>query len=185
MLFLEGFGGIADEMKILLITYYFPPCGGAAVQRWLRFIRILTQKGVQLKVVTTLDGDYPYRDESLLSEIPPSVQIYRSKPFSFSKLWSFLGQKELPYGSLQNKENDSILKKILYWLRLNFIVPDMRIGWNPAAYKSALRVLRQDKFDYIITTGPPHSTHLVGGNKKTLCIQWRTDFRDPMAEIII
>lgn len=184
MLFLEGFGGIADEMKILLISYYFPPCGGAAVQRWLRFIRILAKKGVQLKVVTTLDGDYPYRDESLLSEIPPSVQVYRSKPFSFSKLWQFLGQKELPYGSLQNKEYDSILKKILYWLRLNFIVPDMRIGWNPAAYKSALRVLRQDKFDYIITTGPPHSSHLVGWKlKKRYGIQWRTDFRDPMAEI--
>ena len=171
-------------MKILLITYYFPPCGGASVQRWLRFIRALTKKGVDIYVVTTLNGDYPYLDESLVAKIPSSVMVYRSKPLRFGKLWNILGQKELPYGSLQNKASDSPLKKILYWLRLNFIVPDMRIGWNPSAYKNALQVLRQDKIDYVITTGPPHSTHLVGMKlKKHFGIQWRTDFRDPMSEI--
>ncbi|MDI9572741.1 MAG: glycosyl transferase, partial [Candidatus Cloacimonadota bacterium] len=60
-------------MKILLITYYFPPCGGASVQRWLRFIRALTKKGVDIYVVTTLNGDYPYLDESLVAKIPSSV----------------------------------------------------------------------------------------------------------------
>ena len=171
-------------MKILLLTYYFPPCGGACVQRWLRFIRALTKKGVDIYVVTTLNGDYPYTDESLLAKIPSSVKVYRSKPLKFSKLWHFFGQKELPYGSLQNKKTDSFGKKVLYWLRLNFIVPDIRIGWNPSAYKNALKVLCQDKIDYVITTGPPHSTHLVGLKlKKHFGVQWRTDFRDPMSEI--
>ncbi|HQB49142.1 MAG: glycosyl transferase [Candidatus Cloacimonetes bacterium] len=171
-------------MKILLITYYFPPCGGAAVQRWLRFINALDKKGVEIFVVTTLDGDYPYRDESLLSKIPATVKVLRSKPISFGKLWNILGQKELPYGSLQNKTTDKPLQKFLYWLRLNVIVPDLRIGWNPAALKSAVQVLRTNKIDYVITTGPPHSTHLIGLKlKKRYNIQWRTDFRDPMSEI--
>jgi hypothetical protein len=171
-------------MKILLITYYFPPCGGAAVQRWLRFINALDKKGVEIFVVTTLDGDYPYRDESLLSKIPATVKVLRSKPISFGKLWNILGQKELPYGSLQNKTTDKPLQKFLYWLRLNVIVPDLRIGWNPAALKSAVQVLRTNKIDYVITTGPPHSTHLIGLKlKKRYNIQWRTDFHDPMSEI--
>ncbi|MEN6445336.1 MAG: glycosyl transferase, partial [Candidatus Cloacimonas sp.] len=171
-------------MNILLLTYYFPPCGGAAVQRWIRLIKALDKQGVKIYVVTTLAGDYPYLDESLLSQIPASVKVYRSKPIRFGKFWRILGQKELPYGSLQNKKNDKPLKKLLYWLRLNLIVPDLRIGWNPSAYKTALNVLQQNKIDFVITTGPPHSTHLVGLRlKKRYGIQWRTDFRDPMSEI--
>ncbi len=171
-------------MKILLISYYFPPCGGAAVQRWLRFSRALVKQGHSLTVITTQDGDYPYRDESLLDRIPSSVKILRSKPLGFSKLWMKLGQNQLPYGSLQTDKQDSTIKKLLYWLRLNLVVPDLRIGWNPSAFRLAEYELKLDRYDYVITTGPPHSTHLIGLKlKRKYGNEWRTDFRDPMSEI--
>jgi len=171
-------------MKLLLITYYFPPCGGAAVQRWLRFIKALHRKNVQVTVITTFEGDYPYTDESLIKSIPPDLKVLRCKPLGFSQLWKALGQKELPYGSLQNKAKDTFVKKVLFWLRLNLVVPDMRIGWNRAAYKLARQELMADKYDCVITTGPPHSTHLVPLIlKKKLGFRWIADWRDPWSGI--
>ena len=171
-------------MKILLLSYYFPPCGGAAVQRWLRFSRALVKQGHSLTVITTEDGDYPYMDESLLAKLPPKLKVLRSRPLGFGRLWSILGQKHLPYGSLRTEIRDSFITKLLYWLRLNLIVPDLRIGWNPSAYKLAEKELKADRYDYVISTGPPHSTHLIGLKlKRRYGIQWRTDFRDPMSDI--
>lgn len=171
-------------MRILLISYYFPPCGGASVQRWLRFSRALVNKGHSLTVITTKDGDYPYRDDSLLAKIPSQVRVLRSKPWSFGSLWKAFGKKELPYGSLNTDKHDSYFTRLLYWLRINLIVPDLRIGWNPSAFKLAEYELKLNKYDYIITTGPPHSTHLIGLKlKKRFKLEWRTDFRDPMSEI--
>lgn len=170
--------------KLLLITYYFPPCGGAAVQRWLRFISALERRGVSVTVITTKDGDYPYRDESLLAKLSPELKVLRSRPISFSALWSKLGQKELPYGSLNSKDSDSWLKKALYWLRLNLVVPDMRIGWNRSAYRLAVEELKRNNYDVVFTSGPPHSTHLIGLKlKQKYGITWYTDFRDPWSDI--
>lgn len=171
-------------MKLLLLTYYFPPCGGAGVQRWLRLIKALSSRGVEITVITTQDGDYPQVDESLSAQIPARVKVLRSKPLRFGKLWKAAGQDKLPYGSLQSTKSDPLLKRILYWLRLNLVVPDMRIGWNPSAYKLALQELRRDKYDWVISTGPPHSTHLIGLKlKQSLKIRWLADFRDPMSQI--
>ncbi|MDY0151064.1 MAG: glycosyl transferase [Candidatus Cloacimonas sp.] len=171
-------------MKLLLITYYFPPCGGAAVQRWLRFISALNKQGTKVTVITTQDGDYPYRDDSLIDKLPPELKVLRSKPLNFGGLWRNLGQKELPYGSLNSKKGDSLLKRALFWLRLNVIVPDMRIGWNASAYKLAAAQVRNNNYTAVITTGPPHSTHLIGLKLKArFHIKWCTDFRDPWSEI--
>ncbi|MCK9310010.1 MAG: glycosyltransferase, partial [Candidatus Cloacimonetes bacterium] len=170
--------------KILLISYYFPPCGGAAVQRWLRFIAALERKGVQVTVITTKNGDYPYRDESLLKKLSPQLKVLRSRPLSFSSVWSLLGQKELPYGSLESKTSDTWLKRALYWIRLNLIIPDMRAGWNPSAYKLAAHELKINNYDVVFTSGPPHSTHFIGLRlKQQFGINWCTDFRDPWSDI--
>lgn len=171
-------------MKLLLISYYFPPCGGAAVQRWLRFVTALTKQGHQVTAITTQDGDYPYLDDSLLAKLPPNIKILRSRPLNYSGLWRNLGQKELPYGSLESKKSDSALKRFLYWVRINLIVPDMRIGWNAGAYKLAAAELKRNSYTAVITTGPPHSTHLIGLKLKArFHITWCTDFRDPWSDI--
>lgn len=174
----------AELKKLLLISYYFPPCGGAAVQRWLRFIDALDKRGVQVTVITTKDGDYPYRDESLVTKLPKGIKVLRSKPLGFSSIWRMFGNKELPYGSLKTSQTDSILKRIAYWIRLNLVVPDMRLGWNNSAYHLAEQELITNNYDMVITTGPPHSTHLIGMKlKDRFGVRWCTDFRDPWSEI--
>ncbi len=170
--------------KLLLISYYFPPCGGAAVQRWLRLLPALVDKGYQVTVITTENGDYPHIDTSLLAKVPSEIKVLRSRPFSFTHIWRALGQKELPYGSLEHKKEDGLLKRALYWIRLNVIIPDARIGWNGSAYKLALTELRTADYDGVITTGPPHSTHLIGYKlKQKHGVRWFSDFRDPWSEI--
>ncbi len=172
--------------KILLITYYFPPCGGASVQRWLRLIKVLDKHGYDITVLTTEKGDYPYTDISLLERIPAAVKIIRTVTPSFSKLWRFLTHKDeaLPYGSLDGSETASLKKKLLYWCRINLIVPDARVIWNPMARTKALDLCRRMAFDWVITTGPPHSTHLVGLYlKRKIRIKWMADFRDPWTQI--
>lgn len=170
--------------KILLISYYFPPCGGAAVQRWLRLAKQLILRGYALTVVTPQKGDFPLYDFSLQQEIPPAVKVLRTRSISITKLWSSLfprGQ-HIPYGSLQTARQDSLLRKALIWIRLNLIFPDIRIFWNPFAFHIALKELKTHKYDLLITSGPPHSTHLIGYLLRHR-IKWITDFRDPWSKI--
>ncbi len=173
-------------MRLLLITYYFPPCGGAPVQRWLKWLPDLVAKGFEVTVLTTLGGDYPARDESLLKEIPPEVEVLRVWVPSMKKVWKALSgsQKSLPHGDLSTTKKDSVLHRFIIWARLNLIIPDMRRIWNPRAYRAAIAHLREKPADVVITTGPPHSTHLIGLKlKKRFNIKWVADWRDPWTGI--
>lgn len=172
--------------KILLITYYFPPCGGAGVQRWMRILKYLPAMGWDVTVLTTNNGDYPIIDESLTAQIPEDIRVIRTKTPVFGNFYKrFTKDKDgLPYGSLKAKTTDSLIKRILYWLRINIIIPDARIIWNRFAYKEAVKLLNQERFDLVITSSPPHSTQLVGLKlKQKFNLKWVTDFRDPWADI--
>ena len=172
--------------KLLLISYYFPPCGGASVQRWLRLLPHLVKAGFEITVLTTENGDYPQQDASLLQLIPAKVKVIRTFTPVFGKLWKSLTDKDepLPYGSLKLPETSSILRKTMFWFRLNTVYPDARVIWNPFARKQAIKLCRNENFDWIITTGPPHSTHLLGlFLKKRFKLRWLADFRDPWTQI--
>jgi glycosyltransferase involved in cell wall biosynthesis len=173
-------------MRLLLISYYFPPCGGATVQRWLKWLPILVDKGFEVTVLTTKDGDYPVLDESLLSEIPPNITIIRTKTFQWKKIWNlFFGNKKpMPYGNISKNKEQNLINRILIWVRLNLIIPDIRKFWNPYALKKAIEYLRTTPVDFVITTGPPHSTHLIGLKlKNKFNIKWIADWRDPWTSI--
>lgn len=172
--------------KCLIISYYWPPCGGASVQRWTRFVKYLPLFGWKPTVITTLDGDYPFIDKSLEQTIPVDIQVIKTKTFTYSGIYrKVLGKDEaLPYGNTSTNKKDSILKRLLFWLRLNFVVPDMRILWNPNAYKAAEKALMKGAYEVVITTGPPHSSHLIGKRlKEKYGIKWIADFRDPWTKI--
>lgn len=173
-------------MRILLISYYFPPAGGAAVMRWLRFAPYLTQRGHQLTVLCSSGGDYPFIDESLVNKIPTEVKVIRAKAPRMSRLWGLFSRRkeDLPHGSLDTRQM-SYLARIMVFIRINFILPDLRVFWNHFAYRAAERELRTQPYDVFITTGPPHSSHLIGLKlkKRYPRLKWFTDFRDPWANI--
>lgn len=173
--------------KLLLITYYFPPCGGAGVQRWLRFIRYLPDHGWMPTVITTTEGDYPHLDSSLCKKIPIELKIIRTRTPVLKRILKLIPSEKgnsYPYGTLKTEKGDRLSKKLLYWIRNNLVVPDSRVIWNRIACKAAIHELRIKKYDLIITTGPPHSTHLVGmALKKRLLTRWVADFRDPWTSI--
>ena len=170
--------------RVLIITYYWPPSGGSGVQRWLKFVKYLPGLDWMPTIITTENGDYPAIDESLLKDVPSIIKVIRTKTPTFGKLFQKMIGKKVPYGSLDTDKNDSFLRKISIWIRLNFIIPDARKIWNKQAFKAASKELQSNKHDVLITTGPPHSTHLVGLKlKKKFKIKWLTDFRDPWTKM--
>jgi hypothetical protein len=174
--------------KVLIITYYWPPSGGAGVQRWLKFSKYLPGSGWE-PVILTVDPQwavYPQQDHSLSEEISPSLEIIKTKSstgfFSVYKLLT--GRKEIPYGGFANEDNPDPAQKFSRFIRGNFVLPDARKGWNRFAFRAALKIIKEKKIDYVITTSPPHSTQLIGLKlKRSLNIKWIADLRDPWTDI--
>ena len=174
--------------KVLLITYYFPPSGGAGVQRWLKTIKYLPEFGVET-IVLTVDPEvasYPQVDESLCKEEPDFVKVYKTKTKEILSLYKKVSpQKQVPYGGFANEPNPTLLQKISRFIRGNFFLPDPRRGWNKYALAKAKEIIEQEGIETIITTSPPHSTQLIGLELKRLYphIKWVADLRDPWTDI--
>ncbi len=174
--------------KVLIITYYWPPSGGAGVQRWLKFAKYLPEFGWQ-PVVLTVDPEfasYPQRDESLSSEIGADCLVYKTKSFELYNLYKLIsGKKEVPYGGFANESKESLLQKASKFLRGNFLLPDPRKGWNKYALKKAIELILEFDIDTVVTTSPPHSTQLIGLalKRRFKTIRWVADLRDPWTDI--
>ena len=174
--------------KVLLITYDFPPSGGAGVQRWLKTIKYLPEYGVET-IVLTVDpavASYPQVDESLCKEVPDFVKVYKTKSKEILSIYKKVSpQKQVPYGGFANEPNPTLLQKISRFIRGNFFLPDPRRGWNKYALAKAKEIIEQEGIETIITTSPPHSTQLIGLELKRLYphIKWVADLRDPWTDI--
>jgi len=174
--------------KVLIFTYYWPPAGGVAVQRFLKFSKFLPEFGWEPIIVTVNNGSYPYFDESLLKEVAPELRVYRTKTFEPFELYNLLrGQKgkTMPLVTVGTHSKKTFFQKLTEYIRANFFVPDARKGWVPYAVKQAEEILTTEKIDAIITTGPPHSAHLIGLKlKEKFGFKWIADFRDPWTGIV-
>ncbi len=173
--------------KVLIISYYWPPSGGAGVQRWLKFAKYLPGFEVD-PIILTVDphyASYPQIDESLEKDIPSDLKVYKTRSFEVLGFISELfGKDKIPYAGFSNVDSNNLFQVLLRFIRGNFFIPDARKGWNKIAYKKAVELIRQFDIDTIITTGPPHSTHLVGLKlKKLKKVRWIADFRDPWTDI--
>ncbi len=173
--------------KVLIITYYWPPSGGAGVQRWVKFAKYLAKMQVDTFVLT-VDPEYatyPQIDKSLEKDIPDGVKVFHTKSFELYSLYKKVSSnKEVPYGGFSNTSKLDIKEKILRFIRGNFFLPDPRRGWNRFAYKEACNIIEEYKIDTVITTSPPHSTQLIGLKlKNKMRIKWIADFRDPWTDI--
>ncbi|MGB3144572.1 MAG: glycosyltransferase family 4 protein [Maribacter sp.] len=172
--------------KVLVITYYWPPAGGPGVQRWLKFVKYFRDFGIEPVVYIPENPHYPMSDESFINDIPSDIKIYQLpifEPYQLAGIFSKKKTKRISSGIIQSK-NQSFLEKLLLWVRGNFFIPDARKYWVKPSVRFLEKVLKEEQIDTIITTGPPHSVHLIGEqlkNKHT--IQWIADFRDPWTSI--
>lgn len=155
-------------MKLLVLSYFFPPLGGAGVQRSLKFVRYLSEFGWDAEVVTVRQRAYWIRDPTLLDEVPTSVAIHRvANPIPLG-------------GSGGGKRRSTSFMRGMRWLASLLLVPDVYTLWSRAAAREAQRLLREGSFRALWTTSSPDSTHLAGLRlHRRFGIPWVADFRDP------
>jgi len=174
-------------LKVLIITYYWPPAGGPGVQRWLKFVKYFKDFGIEPVVYTAKNPTYPIEDESLISEVPNNVTILKHsifEPYRFAEVFSKKEAKTISKGIITNTKKQSLIQKLLLYIRGNFFIPDARKFWIKPSVKYLRSYLLNHQIDLIITTGPPHSIHLIGNElKNQLDIRWIADFRDPWTTI--
>ncbi|MCX6332931.1 MAG: glycosyltransferase family 4 protein [Bacteroidia bacterium] len=172
--------------KVLIITYYWPPSGGAGVQRWLKFSKYLPQSGWE-PVILTVDPEYaayPALDPSLEKDVTENIKVCRTKATDWFRFYKS-DKTKVPSAGFATNKDDSPKGKFSRFIRGNFFIPDPRRGWNRHAFKKAFRLIKDDGIKHIITTSPPHSTQLIGLKLKKRFpeIKWIADLRDPWTDI--
>lgn len=172
--------------KILIISYYWPPSGGAGVQRWVKFARYLQLFGFD-PVVLSVDPEYasyPLRDQSLNAEVS-NIRIIRTKSLEPYAMYSrLMGKKEIPYAGFSNEDHPGFFQKFSRFVRGNFFIPDSRKGWNRYAVRAASKIIKDENIEMVVTTSPPHSSQLIGLTlKKKFGVRWIADLRDPWTDI--
>jgi hypothetical protein len=172
--------------KILIITYYWPPSGGSGVQRWLKFVKYLPQFGIKPFVFTPENPAFAVRDESLMKDIPAEAEIIRFpiwEPYdAFITISKIFGKKKtVTPTQLVKAKQESLFERISTWMRGNLFVPDPRKFWVKPSVRFLHEYLKVNHIETIVTTGPPHSMHLIGYElkKKNPGLRWIADFRDP------
>lgn len=172
--------------KVLIITYYWPPAGGPGVQRWLKFVKYLPEFGIQPVVYIPENPGYPILDKSLQDDIPKDVIVIKQpikEPYKLARLFS-KSSATISKGVIPERKKQSIIQKILLYVRGNFFIPDARVNWVKPSVVFLSEYIQQENIKTIITTGPPHSLHLIGLHlKEKHNVKWIADFRDPWTTI--
>ncbi len=152
--------------KVLFITYYWPPSGKASLHWPLQIIKHLPGYGWQPFVLTVNEDTFSQKDESLLKEINPQLQVIKTKSFEpFGLYRKFTGKtkdEQLIASETISRTNKSLTHRISIWLRMNLFIPDARVGWFFSAVPAGNKFQQKEKFDAIVSIGPPHTTHLIG-----------------------
>lgn len=173
--------------KALIITYYWPPAGGSGVQRWLKFVKYLREFGWEPVVYTALKPEAPVYDDSLFKDIPEGIEvIHRSifEPYHIYKRITGRKNERIGVGFASSSGKKGLIHRVAAWVRGNFFIPDARMLWIWPSVKYLTAHLTTNPVDIVISTGPPHSAHLIArGLKRKLKIPWLADFRDPWTNI--
>lgn len=173
--------------KVLIITYYWPPAGGPGVQRWLKFVKYLPDFDIDPIVYIPENPTYPLLDEKLVADVPKNVTILKNKiiePYAWASVFSKKNTKKISSGIIPNQRKQSLIQKMMLWVRGNLFIPDARVLWVKPSVKYLSKYIQENNIDTVITTGPPHSLHLIGLQlKEKLNVKWIADFRDPWTTI--
>ncbi|HNX89972.1 MAG TPA: glycosyltransferase [Paludibacteraceae bacterium] len=178
----------SNKKKALIITYYWIPSGGAGVQRWVKFVKYLRTYGIEPVVYTPENPEYPSEDLSLRKDIPADIEVLKTpiwEPYNvYRNLFGKKGEK-INAGFISEGKKTGWKEKFSIWIRGNFLIPDPRKFWIKPSVRFLKEYLQKNQIDTIISTGPPHSMHMIGlGLKKQLPeLTWIADFRDPWTNI--
>jgi glycosyltransferase involved in cell wall biosynthesis len=156
-------------VKVLLVTMYFPPSGGGGVQRALKFATHLPELGIETHVLAPDDPKWIHRDDD---PVPPMLAwVHRAR---------YIGPKgRKPAEELHGRQGLERLAKQAQLAGRRLLVPDENVSWNLTAIPTAIRIVKREQIDVVITTSPPSSVHLVGASvKRATGIPWVADLRD-------
>lgn len=179
---------MAQPKKVLIVCYYWPPAGGPGVQRWLKFVKYLPDFGIEPIVYIPKNPSYPIIDTHLIKEVPEGITILKQairEPYGIASLLSRKQTKSISSGLVPAQKKQSLLQKLMLYIRGNCFVPDARVGWVKPSISFLEGYLIKENIQTLITTGPPHSMHLIGLGLKTKLptLTWMADFRDPWTTI--
>ena len=174
--------------KVLIITYYWIPSGGAGVQRWVKFAKYLRQYGWEPIIYTPKNPEYPSIDHSFEKDIPADITVLKTpiwEPYNVYRNLTGKKNQAINAGFISENKKQGWKDKLSIWIRGNFLIPDPRRFWIKPSVGFLSDYLKENPVDAIITTGPPHSMHLIGmGLKKNFpSLPWVADFRDPWTNI--
>lgn len=176
-----------ERKKVLIITYYWPPAGGPGVQRWLKFVKYLPDFDIEPIVYIPENPTYPILDSDLENDVSKQATILRKRIFEPYRIASIFGSgniKKISKGIIPHQRKQSFFERASLWIRGNLFIPDARVFWVKPSIKYLDKYIKENKVETIISTGPPHSVHLIGlGLKKLNNITWIADFRDPWTTI--
>ena len=172
--------------RVLVITYYWPPSGGSGVQRWVKFAKYLPAEGWQPVVYTPENPERQSEDKSLYADIPAEVEVVRRPITEIYGIYRSLTGRKASAAEVNvvNSQRKSFKQRLVMWVRGNAFIPDPRISWVRPSVRFLKKYLAEHPVDLVVTTGPPHSMHLIGrGLKRATGIPWIADFRDPWTKI--
>tara|TARA_R110002126_G_scaffold277560_2_gene423551 strand:+ start:37398 stop:38660 length:1263 start_codon:yes stop_codon:yes gene_type:complete len=166
-------------LKVLIITYYWPPAGGSGVQRWLKFVKYLQNFDIEPVVYTVDDANYPKEDKTLLNEVPKGIEVLKQPIWEPTDVM-FWKKKNQQKKDISNSTNSGLLS----FIRGNFFIPDPKVFWVKKSVRFLNNYLKTNKIDVIISTGPPHSMHLIAQKlHQKNNLKWIADFRDPWSDL--
>jgi len=175
------------SVKVLIITYYWPPAGGPGVQRWLKFVKYLPDHNIIPIVYCPENPNYPILDPLLEQEVSKDVMVLKQpikEPYKFANLLSKKSSKTISSGVIPKQNKQSLIQKLMLYIRGNCFIPDARKNWVKPSVEFLSDYIKKNQIETIITTGPPHSLHLIGLKlKQRLGVKWFADFRDPWTTI--
>ncbi len=172
--------------KVLIINYYWPPSGGSGVQRWLNFVRYLRLFGWEPVVYTVSNGEYPYLDKGLEELVPESVEVIKRpiwEPYQWFRRLS-RRKTQIDPTIFGQSGKPSFIGRLGLWVRANCFIPDPRVFWVNSSVRFLKTYLKLHPVDLIVSTGPPHSMHLIACKlRKVTGVKWLADFRDPWTQL--
>jgi hypothetical protein len=163
---------------VLIISYVFPPVGGAGVQRVTKFVKYLPDFGWQPVVLTVENPSVPLFDESLLADVPSNMVVHKARTLEpgYSTKQAVSAASE---SGSQGFNFKASVKGLLRKIATMLLQPDPQVLWLPAAYRKACKVLSEQPVDAIFVTAPPFSSLLLGAMlARKFKLPLVLDFRD-------